>query len=329
MNGLMIPTNPPVRPPSYWIDRFEHWRRPASDTEEAQIERTARMIREAVAARSGLLAGCKIFGKGSYRQNTNVRAGSDMDICLLSPSIVMRSDWGVTCSDAELGLVSTPGGSTNIDAYRILKAELTAALSAAFGHAQVRRGNKAVAVHANAGTRVDADVVPAMTLWNIWPRTHWQSPWTPTYHEGIIIFADDGSAIINYPDQCYRKGVEKNLLTFRRYKRVVRILKRLRAEMLVAHKFSLLFPAPPSFLIESLVYNVPDAMFVAPDDLHQVVVGVLAWIRDATSDHADLSRLNEVNGIKPLFADAGSYKQPWSRWQANIFADSALRWLGA
>ena len=64
---------------------------------------------------------------------------------------------------------------------------------------------------------------------------------------------DSGSRIINWPEQTYNNGVERNTATGRKYKRVIRILKRLRDRMqddgiAIAKK-------TPSFLIECLVWN--------------------------------------------------------------------------
>jgi len=84
--SLKSSTDPAAsRTRSAWNDRFVHWERPASTSEEAKIERAARMVRDA-------LAGCDLLGlplvevngQESYFNNTNTRIESDMDI---------RVDW--------------------------------------------------------------------------------------------------------------------------------------------------------------------------------------------------------------------------------------------
>jgi hypothetical protein len=65
--------------------------------------------------------------------------------------------------------------------------------------------------------------------------------------------------IINWPRQNYENGVEKNATTGRRFKALVRILKRLRNEML-ANGHQEAGPIP-SYLIECLVWNVPNEGF--------------------------------------------------------------------
>lgn len=60
--------------PSYWRARFESWTKPQSDNEEDKIVRTARMIKSALATcRTDDAINSSVFGKGSYKNNTNVR----------------------------------------------------------------------------------------------------------------------------------------------------------------------------------------------------------------------------------------------------------------
>src|SRR5687767_6804174 len=56
-------------------DTLDGWTGPSSDTEQDKQDRTERMIREAV-AEHGAFDACElsIYAKGSYANNTNVRA---------------------------------------------------------------------------------------------------------------------------------------------------------------------------------------------------------------------------------------------------------------
>jgi hypothetical protein len=309
-----------------WEDRFGHWRNPASRSEEEKIARTARMIRNAIDARGGMLSECVVMPKGSYHSNTNVRANSDMDIAVVHPSVVRVSECNEQPSETLLGLFGTV--QTNGEVFDRMRAELEAALYVAFGYAGVTPGNKAIAVHANPGTRVDADVVPSMRLWNIRPSSEWTSLWAPSYHEGIVLFPREGGMIINYPAQAHIDGVAKNNATGRRYKRVVRILKRMRDELMENFMLSTLLgqDAPPSFLIECMCHNVPDHVYNGPTNYYDLVVGTLCSIRDGIDAG---NHFVETNGIKPLFAETGHYAQPWMRAAARRFCATALAWMGA
>src|ERR1019366_9357909 len=73
---------------------------------------------------------------------------------------------------------------------------------------------------------------------------------------GTELHPDNGGKIINWPRQNYKNGVAKNDATGRRFKAMVRKLKRLRNEMLAnGHQVA----APiPSYLLECLAWNVPN-----------------------------------------------------------------------
>jgi len=88
----------------------------------------------------------------------------------------------------------------------------------------VDSGKKAIHIR-ESKQGLAADVVPCVTHRTWTSRT--------TYHQGIALLNDavPRQEIINYPKQHLKRSAEKNDRTHRRYKRVVRILKRLENEM--------------------------------------------------------------------------------------------------
>jgi predicted nucleotidyltransferase len=64
-------------------DKLAGWTGPSSTSEQEKQERTERMIREAVKNHEPF-ADCdlKVYAKGSYANNTNVRADSDVDVAV-------------------------------------------------------------------------------------------------------------------------------------------------------------------------------------------------------------------------------------------------------
>ena len=81
--------------------------------------------------------------------------------------------------------------------------------------------------------------------------------------------------IQNYPKQQHENGVAKHARTARRFKKMVRIVKKLRVEM---DEAGIAAAEPiPSFLIESLVYRVPDDPFGGPP-FYAELRSVLAWL---------------------------------------------------
>jgi len=140
-----------------WEQTFRAWSKPSSETEQAKAENAERMIREAIWEHDALAEmEIEVFAQGSYKNNTNVREDSDVDICvcLMRPFFADFSmAEGITERDAGL--------SDSNYTYEEFKSEVGAALVSKFGQAGVTRGDKAFDVHENS-YRVDADVVACL-----------------------------------------------------------------------------------------------------------------------------------------------------------------------
>jgi hypothetical protein len=186
------------------------------------------------------------------------------------------------------------------------------AMATAFGAPAVQRRNKVFQVR--EGTRnLAADVVPCFTY-------RWfYNPGPSSYEQGIQLIPDKlGPRPHNYPQQHYTNGVAKNIATGLRFKRVVRILKRLENKMVEDGVIEIV----PSYLIESLVYNVPNDNF-GTGTWGGDVRTALTYIWNGTTDLACEQRWTEVNGIKFLFHSA----QPWDRAQARNFVQKAWAYV--
>jgi tRNA nucleotidyltransferase (CCA-adding enzyme) len=67
-----------------WEAQFRAWAKPPGKTEEERCSNAASAIRNAIKASDKLRnRGISIFAQGSYRNNTNVRQDSDVDIGML------------------------------------------------------------------------------------------------------------------------------------------------------------------------------------------------------------------------------------------------------
>src|SRR4051812_14840785 len=65
-----------------WEGTLQAWIKPASETEDDKRRRTEEAIREAIRESSIPDSLVHVFAKGSYANNTNVRADSDVDIAV-------------------------------------------------------------------------------------------------------------------------------------------------------------------------------------------------------------------------------------------------------
>ena len=290
-----------------WEDTFSTWAKPPSETEQTKADNAERVVREALAADVSLSKyNLRVFAQGSYKANTNVRLNSDVDICVLCDETYF---YDLTLSDltpAELGGIEPP--SLTYPTFRNL---VEAALVTRFGRNGVTRGNKAFDVHANS-YRLDVDIVAAFEL-----RRYHKRAWNGciSYETGIAFVPDSGGRIDNWPEQTYSNGCAKNDDTKRRYKRAIRIIKRIRdwmQERNVTEARDI-----GSFLIESLVWNVPNDVF-ARDSYRDIVRGVLAHTFNNTMTAEACNDWGEVNELKYLLRN-----QPALRARVNTFLDAA------
>ena len=289
-----------------WEQTFRDWGKPPSKTEQEKCDNAERAIRKAIDVSETLNnRDIIVFPKGSYRNRTNARLSSDVDICVLCRDTINISyPEGMTDDMTGLGPATYH--------YSDYKNDVENALVGYFEPGTVTRGNKAFDVHENT-YRVDSDVVACY----VHRRYHQDG----TYLEGECLHPDNGGTIINWSNQNYNNGVEKNEATSRRFKAVVRILKRLRNEM--ANSSYEMAENLPSFLIECLVYNVPDKGF-GHDSYVADVRWVLAYLWNNTRKDSDCEKWGEVNELKYLFRPS----KPWTREQANTFLNVAWNYIG-
>lgn len=302
-----------------WHEQFKRWSKPPSATEEEKGKNAATMIREAIRA-SPALDGKRVdvYATGSYRNNTNVRLDSDIDV-----AVVLRDSFFYT-SPAQGPTTAQIGGTASKYGYSAFRDDVEQALLARFGKSGVDRGNKSFDINANT-YRLEADVAVFLEHRRYTGRRT-ASGWE--YHEGVELRPRNapGTRVINWHQQHYDAGVDKNLATGKRYKRVARILKNLKNDLeagSLSQKGAA--TAVPSFLLECLAFNAPISSFqLASGTYYHDVQAVLAWLWHQTKAGADEPRFTEVSGLKWLF-DNG---QPWSIAAAHRFVDVAWRHVG-
>lgn len=293
-----------------WESVFTTWSQGPSATEQQKAENAEHQIREAIKDSDKLKKrNIRVFTQGSYRNRVNVRRDSDVDIGVLCFDTYFDEypDDNVKAQLAESFIPATYHYST-------FKSELEEALVARFGRASVTRGSKAFDIKANT-YRVDADVVAFFEHRRYISATY--------YLSGVEMIPDDYSPprVKNWPEQQYQNGVTKNDQTFRRYKRITRVLKCLSNEM-AANGIQSAKNAP-SFLIECLAFNAKNECFNYSSFKPMVRHVIAALYNDTTTDEK-CSEWGEVNELKYLFRGS----QPWVRQGANQFLEDAWNYIG-
>ncbi|MGY4289034.1 hypothetical protein ACVWXO_008254 [Bradyrhizobium sp. LM2.7] len=301
-----------------WLAQAE---RPASDHEEDKIQRVASMVRGIVGGHQPLVAELlQVMPQGSYFNNTNVRQEADMDLRLQLPGIRSLYSEGVSETDADvaLGLVRT--GVSFEHTAMLVRAELGKILVRQFGHDGVDlSGKKAIKVHGLDGSRTDCDIVPAFRL-NFVGRNYLGQIFST---DGVAILGTDGSFTYNFPEQHHKNGVTERTNTAHRFKRNVRMLKRLNYEL---EEVGDIQKRLPSFLVECLVYRVEDPYFlVEADDRYDRLLRILGRLHDRLGDDAWTRDATEVNDVKYLFREG----QAWTLQNARQFVAAAVTRLVA
>ncbi len=294
-----------------WENKFSMWSKPPGKAEQNRCNRAVEAIKDAVRRDYNLENKTVItFPQGSYRNRTNVRQDSDVDVCVLCEDTFFY-DLPAGISDEYVGFYPA---TYKFGSY---KNDVERALVNCFGRANVKRGNKAFDVN-ESSNRIDIDAVPCFTF-----RQYYHEIGTGKlyYHEGIALIPDNTHHLItNFPIQQFNNGVSKNNATNRRFKKTVRIVKNLRHEMEETGFAS--SRVMVSFLIESLIWNVPNNLFYTAS-LSEMIQGVITYLWNCTQTVATCNSWKEVNGIKYLFHDS----QSWTCSQVNQFIIDAWNYI--
>ena len=293
-----------------WESIFATWSQGPGKTEQERAENAKKQIKQAIGASDKLRnRDITVFTQGSYRNRVNVRQDSDVDIGVLCFDTYFP-EYPDDNVEMELDKSSDPATYK----YETFKNELEEALVARFGRAEVTRGSKAFDIKANTH-RVESDVAAFFEHKRYTSSTH--------HHSGVEMIPDDYKSpnIINWPEQHYENGVSKNDATARRYKRAVRILKKLSNEM-AANGIQSAKEAP-SFLAECLVFNASNSCFEYLT-FKRMIREVLAELFNNTRPSEECSEWGEVNELKYLFGTP----QPWTKESAHQFLSDAWDYIG-
>jgi predicted nucleotidyltransferase len=298
-----------------WEDWLRDAARRPSDHEDSKRDRTEKQIKDALSSYEPLKGRpYRVYVKGSYANNTNVRLNYDVDIAVEYYGYF----YSELCFDLEGHDKSEVGLVTSDDPYTRdeFTADTLGALEAAFGKSAITAGRIAYRVREKK-TTLPADVVPC---WEYRRYDRIDSNSEAVYQTGSRLYPTDGGHVENYPKIQLDDGIAKNNRTSRRYKRMVRCLKRMQTHLV---EQGTLDDELASYLIECLVYNVPDSGFGASTYLadFRSVVGCI-WA--ATQVDGDWNDWLEVHGLKYLFRG----KRLWTRAQVHTLVDKAWNEVG-
>ena len=295
----------------YSEETLKTWCNPLSETENSKAENVIRMIKTAITKSTGLSDhDIEIFLQGSYPNNTNVRINSDVDVCIMLTSTVF-----VDCPDGkskeEYGFTD---GTISYSDYKNL---VLAGLQDEFGSSNVIIGNKSFKIPSNS-YRIGADAVAAFQLRDY---KSINSSNSNNFIEGTRFYSKDGKVITNYPKKHIQNGINKNNRTNYAYKKLVRIMKRIRNEMVDDNLIN--DDVITSFLVECLVWNTPDSIIMNYSTWTETVKQTIIYLFNNIND-GNHTNWGEVSEMFYLFHSA----RKWTATNAKNFMQSARNYLG-
>ena len=213
----------------------------------------------------------KVFLQGSYGNDTNIYAESDVDIVVKLNSCI-KSDLS-KLDDSEKAAYKSAfrdATYTHVD----FKRDVLSVLINQYGNS-VTSGSKAITIDAN-GSRRKSDVIVAIKNRRYFK---FRSLNDSSYAEGICFWNSDGQLIANYPIQHSLNLTTKHQNTSKLLKPLARIFKNMRSRMIEEKLIT--SSTAPSYFIEGLLYNVPDDKLTF--SYENSVVNILNWYQQEAS----------------------------------------------
>lgn len=301
--------------PNFTHEQLAILSKPASNTEEQKLQNALSTVRNALdSSNLKLTRPYEIFGQGSYANNTNVRNNSDVDLNICYHDIFYFDTLPNTTLESH-------GISLSADNYTFsqYKDDIEKILVEYYGRSNVQRKNKCIHIKDNT-YHSEIDVVPT------WEFRDYRNKFSPTnYIEGVCLFSDSGSRIINYPKQHLSNGIDKNKVTKLRFKSLVRIIKNLHIKMEEDNYY--LNENITSFLIESLTYNFPNIKFLLGYDRYDwndILNDYITYFWNKTSeDNKEWESFTEVSNLLYLM-----YGHKWNKNDVHTFMYYLWNYLG-
>ena len=180
----------------------------------------------------------KVYLQGSYPNHTNIRGDSDVDVVFEGTSTMYHN-----VPEGDRWRYNFGGRAPYT--WQNFRDEVEAALRSYYGSHSVTSRSKCISV-AGSGDRLNADVIPCTTY------HHYFDP--GSYAKGITFWTRTGIQVVNYPGLHKDNGAQKNQSCSTRYKPNIRMFKNARNK--AKNDF-------PSYFLECLLFNVPDACYEA------------------------------------------------------------------
>jgi len=250
-----------------------------------------------------------IYLQGSYKNDTNIRGDSDVDLVVeLKSSFIYDIS---TLSPVDQVLFNQDIRPAIYDWFQF-RAHVLRALQSYYGSASVREGNKSLKIDAGSG-RLSSDIIVCQQYRKY---SRYRNIYDLSFIEGIIFFvSSENRWAVNYPKLHYENGVRKNSQSFTNgwFKHVVRIFKNARTYL--EENSAIPDDLAPSYFLECLIYNAPNDKF--GHNYQCSFHSLLSWLNGLGDN--DMNQLLCQNGLIGLF---GNSPEQWSTMKAQRLISS-------
>ena len=285
--------------------QLDTWSHQGSIAQSSSTYNTIKAVLESAKTPYAMKA-FSVFLQGSYGNDTNIYAESDVDI-------VIRLDDCWHSDQSQLTPVEKAAYSQSFEdakyTHADFKRDVLKVLSDAYG-ADVKAGDKAIAI-SPGGNRRKADVIVAVQ----YRRYHrFVTKSDQSFDQGICFYNRAGDQIANYPKQHSANLTARHQTSNEWLKPSVRVLKNLRGKLVEDNRIK---PGiAPSYYLEGLLYNVPTDRFNT--SYGDCFVNSVNWLRK----EADTSKLLCANEQYYLLWDDSPTS--WAKEHYEAFLDAAI-----
>lgn len=234
----------------------------------------------------------KVLLQGSYKNDTNLRRDSDVDVVVQLASRLRPQ----VASLNKIQLKDNQSHKMAYERWKSFRRQVLKALRAAYGTNNVTTGRKSLKL-AKGKIPASADVVVTLQC-------------------GIgfaFYLPDEHRWVVSYPVQHHAKGTRKERGANGRYKRTIRIFKSARNHLI--ENDVIRDGIAPSYFIECLLYNVPNNLF--RPSLSESYSGIVRYLSTTS-----LQQFKCQNGVQELFSTS---KDLWSVDKAKTFIHALMR----
>lgn len=257
----------------------------------------------------------EIYLQGSYKNSTNIRGNSDVDVVLEFKSSFYSNAWTLPADEFKEYDEYYPNAKYSLDDF---KAAVLDGLQKYYGTTNVTDGNKSIKILGTNG-RLNSDVICCETYREY---KSFRKLKTTDYAEGIIYWTKDLTKIINFPKLHYDNGVAKNQDSQNNYKPATRVIKNMKARMVDENILN--DKTAPSYFVECLMYNAPNATFKS-NQYSEIIPKVLNCFNAAITD-GTIDQYVCQNYRRYLF---GNTDQQWQLEKCKEFVNKLIQFWNA